>query len=152
MNWDQTVQDRFWSQVQPSEDGLCWLWTGATSGNGYGYMSVARKSWRVHRFAWTSQFGDIPPGLVLDHLCRRLLCVNPWHLEPVTQRENMLRGQSPGALAVQTNRCKYGHSLDDARPAWNNAGRQCKPCAQRIQRESKRRRRAALKAARQATA
>jgi hypothetical protein len=34
----------------------------------------------------------IPAGLHLDHLCRVRDCVNPEHLEPVTNAENLRRG------------------------------------------------------------
>ena len=49
----------------------------------------------AHRFAYEEYVGPIPDGLQIDHLCRNKWCVNPEHLEPVTCRENALRGVAP---------------------------------------------------------
>jgi hypothetical protein len=72
--------------------GECWTWTGSIDENGYGRIhtdTTPRKSYRV---LFEHVIGEVPEGLELDHLCRNRLCVNPFHLEPVTHRENMRRG------------------------------------------------------------
>lgn len=71
------------------EDG-CWRWTGATR-SGYAAFWLGGRVVRGHRFAFEQFRGPIAEGLVLDHLCRTLNCVNPWHLEEVTQKENLHR-------------------------------------------------------------
>src|SRR5262245_35202412 len=81
------VETRFWRNVAVGSGGGCWMWTGAASSSGYGYISSNEKQLRVHRFAYEMLAGSIRPGLELDHLCREKLCVNPLHLEPVTTRE-----------------------------------------------------------------
>lgn len=84
---------RFWEKVDKTR--TCWIWTGALDQNGYGkfrYMEKNRSSAYAHRVAYELVKGEIPDGLHLDHLCRTRSCVNPDHLEPVTQRENNLRG------------------------------------------------------------
>jgi hypothetical protein len=70
----------------------CWCWMGRLNRNGYG-----RAWWRgrepvAHRAVFESLIGDIPKKLLLDHLCRIRHCVNPWHMDVVTHRENTQRG------------------------------------------------------------
>jgi hypothetical protein len=77
-------------------DGGCWLWTGTLDRSGYGRFAasvggVVRRT-SAHRAAWLAYRGDIPMGLVPDHLCRVRSCVNPEHLELVTVQVNTLRG------------------------------------------------------------
>ncbi|MHA6764687.1 HNH endonuclease signature motif containing protein [Streptacidiphilus sp. PAMC 29251] len=91
----------FWAQVNTSgptpegkpELGPCWAWTGCmNTKTGYGVFGGKGRTQLAHRNAYEYQLGPIPDGLVLDHLCRRRSCVRPEHLEPVTQRENLRRG------------------------------------------------------------
>lgn len=82
--------DRFFSHV---EVGDCWEWTAGTINGGYGlFQESAGKGMVAHRWLWLYIVGPIPDGLVLDHLCRNPPCVNPDHLEPVSQAENVRRG------------------------------------------------------------
>ena len=76
----------------PEPNTGCHLWTAAVSTRGYGHYSNGKKMVRAHRHAYERVNGPVPEGLVLDHLCRQKLCVNPEHLEAVTQRENLRRG------------------------------------------------------------
>lgn len=88
------LDQRFWPKVVsagPDHD-CCWLWQGYCNEHGYG--SIANEDGRLeyaHRLAWKLLRGEIPDGLVLDHLCRTPPCINPWHLDPVTQAENIRR-------------------------------------------------------------
>ena len=81
---------------------------GARNTQGYGNFNAgARRFVRSHRFAYEALVGPIPDGLHLDHLCRNRACVNPAHLEPVNNRENLLRGEGfvaviPGKLPATT--------------------------------------------------
>jgi len=70
----------------------CWHWGGLVGTHGYGIIRTP-SGWRLaHRVYYERFVGPIPDGLQVDHLCRVRDCVNPEHLEPVTQAENIRRG------------------------------------------------------------
>lgn len=97
----------------------CWLWQRATR-YGYGHKKVGGKDWRAHRWYYEQVNGPVPAGLQLDHLCRVRACVNPDHLEPVTQTENIRRGQT---------HCKNGHEFTAENIYRTPEGtRQCREC------------------------
>lgn len=106
----------------------CWI-TGMKPTQ-YGYVKIAvpgRKTPAfVHRVTYEHFIGPIPDGLVIDHLCRVKACCNPAHLEPVTSRENSLRGMGRNIIAWRTNTCRRGHSLLDAYVG--KKGRRCRVC------------------------
>lgn len=72
----------------------CWVWQRAKTNGGYGELRDGKHMRRAHRVYYERYRGPIPAGLHLDHLCRNPICVNPAHLEPVTSRENALRGNT----------------------------------------------------------
>lgn len=73
----------------------CHLWTGPTDGDGYGSTWLNGRKRKAHWAAYELATGVLQrPGLELDHTCRRRLCVNPLHLEPVTRAENQRRTNS----------------------------------------------------------
>ncbi len=138
---DRIVNDdtrRFWTKVNKTD--TCWLWTAATA-HGYGRFFFGGRLTPAHRVAYEMLVGPIPDGLHLDHLCRTPACVNPAHLEPVTQRENTLRGEAPPAIHAAVTHCPSGHPYDQANTYRDRNGwRQCRTC--RTQ-HSRRRRQAA---------
>lgn len=109
------VEERFWALAAWSKDvEACWQWTGAQQ-NGYGrFAIVANTAVLAHRLAYELEIGDIPDGFVIDHLCRNRGCVNPWHMEAVTHRENTIRGTSPPAVNSRKTRCGQEHDLSGA--------------------------------------
>ena len=123
-------EDRFWAKVDKSDS--CWLWTGSKA-NGYGQFWPSKKMprVRVHRYSYELIRGPIPTGLQLDHLCRIRHCVNPEHLEPVTGRMNILRGNGPPALNASKLVCSRGHAFTLENTLWRCAGkwRECRQCA-----------------------
>lgn len=101
--------DRFVAKVDDTGD--CWLWTAAiTKATGYGKFYDGERVVLAHRWSYENFIGPIPDGLQIDHLCRVRHCVRPSHLEPVTPRENLMRG----VRKTEQTECAHGHSLDDA--------------------------------------
>lgn len=134
--YEEASPHRMWSRVEHSGD--CWLWTGATA-NGYGRIRIGGRSVSTHRAAYELLIGPIPDGLQIDHLCRNKLCCNPAHLEPVTVRENLLRGDTFNARNAAKTVCHLGHPLSGDNLYIAVGRRHCRTC----RREASRRRRAA---------
>lgn len=118
------MEDLILSMIVQADRGYtspCWLWTGRKSKGGYGGICIRGKEWRAHRLSYTVFVGEIPQGLVLDHLCRVHECVNPAHLEAVTNEENIARGNwndryGDWAIAKQ-QAARETRELDKARKA-----------------------------------
>lgn len=121
VNQRGTEEQRFWRKVRinysSTYDGNCWEWQGAIS-DGYGTFSLARPIYRVkgrmvkaYRWSYEYLIGQIPKTLELDHLCRNRACVNPAHMEPVTNLVNGMRGVGMGAINAMKLFCKRGHPL-----------------------------------------
>jgi hypothetical protein len=86
-------RERFASHVDIN--GACHMWMGPFHGNGYGLFQLDGRPHPAHRIAYTIAHGYVPSGLVIDHLCANKWCVNPSHLEAVTNGENVRRGSEP---------------------------------------------------------
>lgn len=128
-----SVEKRFWPKVKKQPSG-CWLWTGALS-VGYGVIGVGTKLVKAHRLSYEWQHGPIPRGLTLDHLCRVPACVNPQHLEPVSHKENILRGNGRAAVNARRPACPCGQpyfvvpfTKPNGTKAWQ---RRCRACSRR---------------------
>lgn len=125
------AEERFWAKVQKTEG--CWLWTAGTTSRkphlAYGTFWDGTRLVVAHRWAYEHFVGPIPEGLTIDHLCRTPRCVNPDHLEPVTMRENILRGTGPSAKQAAMTHCKNGHPLtEDNIYRWGPNKRRCRTC------------------------
>lgn len=108
---DPRLPARFWAKVRPDDNG-CWVWTAAKYPQGYAAFSIRRSVARpAHRVAYLTLIGCVGDGLVLDHLCRVRHCVNPAHLEPVTNAENIRRGLG-GKYQTERTHCPKGHPYE----------------------------------------
>lgn len=142
--------DRFWEKVDKRGPNECWLWMGTAMGKGYGqfHRGVGLGATPAHRWSYEQEFGPVPEGMQLDHVaargCSSKLCVNPAHLEVVTNRVNSLRSNNVGAINAAKTHCAQGHPLDgDVRVVRNgdNIRRICRIC----ERESGRRYKARIR-------
>ena len=124
-----TDAERFWQKVERRGPDDCWLWRGSLTNGGYGHFSVANKPVMAHRWAYEQEIGPIPDSLTLDHLCRTRACVNARHLEPVTGKENILRGFSPSAQNARKTHCKRGHEFTPQNTyVGRGSERKCRVC------------------------
>lgn len=127
--------------------GACSEWRGSRNQFGYGQIRVGIRNLYTHRLVFELLTGLNLDGLTLDHLCRNPPCCEPAHLEIVTQRENILRGESPFALNARKTHCSNGHPLDGANvyhPPGAPTDRLCRECRRRRVREYQARRHAVL--------
>ncbi len=90
-------------------DNGCWVWTGGKARGGYGKTTHNGKCGVAHRFVYEEMVGPVPAGLQLDHLCRNPACINPAHLEPVTPKENLMRGNTLQKANAAKTHCPQGH-------------------------------------------
>jgi hypothetical protein len=138
---EAVVRDRAWleNRVTKQAGSGCWIWTGFRNKAGYGMygesMGGIGKHRRAHRLAYRLFRGEIASPLVIDHLCRVRACVNPWHMELVPRRVNVLRG----IRGVLTTHCPKGHAYTPDNLLKKVHGRRdCKTC--HMERERRRRR------------
>jgi hypothetical protein len=120
--------DRFLAKIRIAESE-CWEWIAYRLPAGYGRFYDGHRDAMAHRFAYETWNGPVPNGTTIDHLCRNRCCVNPDHLEAVTHRENLLRGNTVSALNARKTHCPRGHPYDEANThIQRDGGRICRQC------------------------
>lgn len=127
--------ERFESKFVVDGKG-CHLWQGPLDRDGYGMFYLRRRNRRAHRVGWYTVKGEIPEGMVVDHLCGVRSCVNPAHLRLQTPRQNALENsRGIGAVNARKTHCKEGHPFD----RFYSGQRVCSKCeaakAQRLRRK-----------------
>ena len=107
----------------------CWIWQRVLGTAGYGQVWRQGKKVGAHRAYYEELVGPIPERLTIDHLCQNIRCVNPGHLEPVTQRINNLRSDNPAAINARKTHCIRGHEFTPVNTYVARDGkRACKEC------------------------
>jgi hypothetical protein len=138
-----STSERFYKKVDKSgpipevrpELGPCWVWMAARCPGGYGMFFFQGKMSCAHIAGYILSGREIPEGKELDHLCRNRGCVNFNHLEPVSHKENNLRGVSPASLQSKQVLCKRGHLLDKShKDRFGSIHRWCSICHNLVRR------------------
>lgn len=135
-------EKRFLARIDKRGPGECWPWVGGRTASGYGaFKSADGVQILAHRWSYLYFVGPIPEGLVIDHVaargCTRRECVNPAHLEPVTQRENLLRADTFQARNAAKTHCPEGHEYTEANTSIHRGKRSCIECSSRRRRNGK---------------
>lgn len=136
----KTLEERLESKIDRTPgrgpNGDCWIWTACLDAYGYGAISYLRRTLKAHRVTFFLAGKHIPEGMELDHLCRVRSCVNPEHLEAVTHRVNMDRGEIATAkiagikakMLLRTH-CMRGHEYTPQNTELRTGnGRRCVIC------------------------
>lgn len=119
----------------------CIIRDGPKTSTGYGMRWVNGKKGYVHRQVYELANGEIPKGLVIDHLCHNKSCINVAHLEAVTQAENLLRSPTASTLNGQKTHCKSCHPFTGDNLYFDKTkkglpSRQCRECNRAKQRRN----------------
>ncbi len=125
-----TMAERLSRFIMPVTESGCHVWIGATNINGYGMIGVNGRTRYVHRIAYELAKAPIPEGLQIDHLCRVRCCVNPDHLEAVTNKENGRRSESVSGKNMRKTHCPNGHPYagDNLLVHGEKGYRRCRVC------------------------
>lgn len=134
-----SLKERFASKWKLNPETGCWDWTACIGSHGYGLIwnAIVGRQEHAHRVSHLLHKGQIPEGLHIDHLCRRRCCVNPDHLEAVTQDVNNER--VPDNIADRQRaktHCPSGHPYDELNTYWLKGGRRdCRECRNKAARD-----------------
>lgn len=148
MKLHDDMKPKILQRVRVAEESGCWEWIGTLNADGYGKVVVGYKDEPrqpiksfAHRVAFQAWRGPITQGLELDHLCRNRKCCNPEHLELVTRKENVRRGDLPRFMkekAANQTHCYKGHELSGDNSVLqgpDKKNRVCRTCRAQRQRE-----------------
>lgn len=90
------------ARITRGEPEECWLWTGTVNGNGYGQLSIAKRTVLAHVKAYTDAHGPVPTGMQVCHTCDERLCCNPAHLWAGSPAQNQYDKGAKGRAAKGT--------------------------------------------------
>lgn len=126
---DRKLLRKIFDKIKVNPQSGCWEWTGAKQWGGYGIIVWEDRSRLAHRIIFQLLVSGIPSDLHCDHLCRVRHCVNPAHIEIVTNKVNVLRGKGAPAQNARKTHCSLGHPLSGENLYLDSkGGRECKTC------------------------
>lgn len=121
------------------KDNDCWEWRRQKNPvTGYGTSSYKGKNMGAHRVSYILFYGHIPNGLVIHHRCENKICVNPEHLEAISQSENLRLAGWHGTQHISKTTCPYGHEYTLTKENLHGKirnHRRCKTCEKKRQNE-----------------
>jgi hypothetical protein len=127
-----------WARLEIRDCGYetpCLAWTGTIDSNGYGVISIKGCQHYVHRLVYEAVSGPMPKKdengkrIVSDHLCRNRACAAPGHVDPVTDKTNVMRGISFAPANAAKTRCDNGHEFTTENTIVDKKGRRaCLEC------------------------
>lgn len=83
------LKERFDEKWIPEPNSGCWLWEASVNNENYGQIGVNVTIKGAHRVSYELYKGDFDKKLHIRHKCDNTYCVNPDHLEPGTNQDNM---------------------------------------------------------------
>ncbi len=104
--------------------GPCHVYRGSKDTCGYGSVCISGRMMSVHRYVWSQEFGPIPPGMMIDHMCRNRACCNTDHLRLVTPKQN----STENIVRIQKTHCPQGHPYDQTNTYRHGSRRHCRKC------------------------
>lgn len=139
---DGPLPDRIWNRITVNSETGCWESTLSLNAQGYTQVRWKGRTMRLHRLIYTHLVGPVPLDIHLDHLCRNRACCNPRHIEPVSGRENVMRGDGFASVNANKTHCPRDHEYDARNTYHDSTGaRRCRQCARLTQNERRRQRR-----------
>jgi len=128
------IMERFWSKVKKTD--TCWEWTAFINPDGYGIFGIgsradgSRRTIHAHRWIYEQTYGKAPANYDIDHICHNRTCVRPDHLEAVTHKTNMERGDlsKNGEFQRVKTHCPQGHPYTPENTHTDKGQRKCRTC------------------------
>lgn len=92
-------------RARVAQVGDCLIWQSSKSNDGYGFFYTDGHLVMAHRWAFEQEYGPIPEGMQVDHICHHEACVNHEHLRLATPSENSSyrRGSNYGSTTGVRN-------------------------------------------------
>ncbi len=136
----KTLKEYIQKRIEVQPNG-CWNWVRALTTDGYPSAGINRKVYNMHRISYRVYVGPIRKKMTIDHLCRNTKCMNPAHLEQVTNRVNILRGNCKSAVNARKTHCMRGHEFnkENTKICKKGKGKTARACRTCLRAKDKRR-------------